>query len=404
MATWEVVKFYYQTFLGASGSTLTASSTLTGTSVNNIYNMLEGDRWEAADTTTPMYITLYLGDLVTNGGFETNSLSPWIGWANAPGAALFATSITNPYAGSFKAWIDVTNGGTGYGDVHFALPNLSVKAGEVFQLSFAAKASVARNIQVRLVDHFTVADLTAEGLQTIAITTNWAVYTITFTITKDNADARYDFLLGSVVSVVSLDEIKMERMADADYLAIAGHNLRSIGASVRLQWSDDGVTYSGYSQDYPSSDGVYLKEFAGAGNHKYWRLRIDGAISAPPKMAICIWGMKTSLDFARASFDPNAEEVKANINIGDTGYLLGIHKRFTERSMKLVFKNASQTLYDKVKDWWNTSGLKNFFVAWEHGNNPNDVFLMRPDTKFNNPLVKRGLYRDITINLKGRKE
>jgi hypothetical protein len=47
--------------------------------------------------------------------------------------------------------------------------------------------------------------------------------------------------------------------------------------------------------------------------------------------------------------------------------------------------------------------MKQFYVAWETANNPDDIFLMRSDGDFNNPLTNGGAYRDITINLKGRK-
>jgi hypothetical protein len=121
-------------------------------------------------------------------------------------------------------------------------------------------------------------------------------------------------------------------------------------------------------------------------------------------MAICIWGDKTELDYATASYDPYAQNVKANVGLSQGGYVTGIHEKYTERSLALRFADADSTLYDKVKSWWDTSGLKNFFVAWETANNPTDVFLMRPDPKFNNPLTNGGAYRNITINLKGRKE
>jgi len=146
-------------------------------------------------------------------------------------------------------------------------------------------------------------------------------------------------------------------------------------------------------------------------------------------MAICIWGLKTTLDYARASFDPNSQEMKANINISGNGYLLGIHRRFTERQMRLAFPDSDSILYAKVKAWWQTSRLNNFFVAWEHANNPNDIFLMHPDVKMDNPIKTGAIIenssplwggtnwgsqnwsdtpgisrRDITITLRGRKE
>jgi len=259
MATWNKIRFYYQTMLGSTSSTLTATSTLAGTAVANIYNMLEGDRWEATDATSPQYLTF-------NGG----------------------------------------------------------------------------------------------GINTY----------------------------------------------DADYLAVIGHNLASIGATIALEHSTTGawageevvaVTYT------PSADTVILQELTAPGAKGHWRLKISGQ-SAAPYMAICIWGLKTELDYARASYDPYGEDVKANVNISASGYLLGIHRQWSERSMTLEFPDSDSTLYTTVKTWWDAVGLNNFFVAWDLANNPNDVWLMHADQQFRNPLTNGGAFRDITIKLKGRKE
>ncbi len=136
---------------------------------------------------------------------------------------------------------------------------------------------------------------------------------------------------------------------------------------------------------------------------RHWRLRMTGHKSAP-YMSICIWGDKTVLDYASASFDPHGQTMQASVNISNTGYLMGVHERYAERSMSLVFRGADAALYGKVSAWWERSGLGNFFVAWERGNNPDDVFLMHPEPRFANPLREGGAYRDINIKLKGRKE
>jgi len=141
----------------------------------------------------------------------------------------------------------------------------------------------------------------------------------------------------------------------------------------------------------------------GSVSRRHWRLRMTGHSSAP-FMNICIWGDKTVLDYASASFDPYDETVQANLNISNTGYLMGVHKRYSERNMSLVFRSADASLYAKVRSWWEKSGLGNFFVAWERGNNPDDVFLMYPDKRFSNPVTNGGVFRDINIKLKGRKE
>jgi len=141
----------------------------------------------------------------------------------------------------------------------------------------------------------------------------------------------------------------------------------------------------------------------GAISKRHWRLKMTGHSSAP-YMKICIWGSKTVLDYAATSFDPYGESVQANVNISNSGHIMGVHTKYTERPISLAFREADTALYEKVRGWWESSGLKNFFLAWERGNNPDDIFLMFPDKRFSNPLKKGGLFRDINIKLKGRKE
>lgn len=65
MADWAKFKFFYDTMLGAAGSTLTATSTeATGDhDVDYIHNWLETNMWEAEDIglADPQYLTLDLG-------------------------------------------------------------------------------------------------------------------------------------------------------------------------------------------------------------------------------------------------------------------------------------------------------------------------------------------------------
>ena len=84
--------------------------------------------------------------------------------------------------------------------------------------------------------------------------------------------------------------------------------------------------------------------------------------------------------------------------------MAGSHTKYIERNITFDFADADTILYDKIAGWWNTSGLKNLFVAHETANRPAAVRLMRPDTRFNNPLANGGAFRDISISLKGRLE
>lgn len=192
----------------------------------------------------------------------------------------------------------------------------------------------------------------------------------------------------------------------ADYLAILGHNLNTIGATITLQYSTDNFAADvndAFTGEAPTSDNVYLKEFTEPAAKRYWRLKITGTLSVAPYLTLCVWGSKTELDWATASFDPYEQEVKAVMGLSYGGYVTGIHTQYTERKLSLKFDDADSTLYNKVKTWWDTQGLKNFFVAWDRTNNPSDVYLMRAEEKFNNPFNATGLYRDISISLTGRK-
>jgi len=217
---------------------------------------------------------------------------------------------------------------------------------------------------------------------------------------------------GAVPMYINYDNVAgAGHTGEADYLVILGHNLNTLNARVTLQYSTDGFTADindAFTGEKPSSDGVYLKEFTNPGPKRYWRLKIEenlggGMLSPVPYMAICIWGLKTELDYASAGFDPYEEEIKANVTRSDTGYVLGVHDKYRERRMTLRFEDADDALYQKIKDWWDGNGLRNFFVAWERGNRPDDVFLMMSEPKFNNPFKMTGR-RDITISLVGRRE
>ena len=196
----------------------------------------------------------------------------------------------------------------------------------------------------------------------------------------------------------------------ADYIAVIGHNLFSDGGSsmamnIRVEFSSDNFSSDinlAFNNTQPTSDDAFVIEFP-AQTARYWRVRTSNAASAV-YMTLCNLGEKTELDYASSSFDPHAQNRKVNQNISYGGYVTGVHEQFIERSMSLSFHDADSTLYAKVKDWIDINGVKNFFVAWDLVNNPTEVFLMRAQSDASNPLTNNGAYRNITINLKGRKQ
>lgn len=196
---------------------------------------------------------------------------------------------------------------------------------------------------------------------------------------------------------------------DADYLILYGHNFNTIGATVVLQYSTDnfaGDINDAFTPEAPSADTVYLKTFTGPGPKRYWRLKITGTLSAAPFIRLAPWGLQTELDFASIAYDPHQQNTNANISETQGLFVSGIHIKSIQRRLSIRFNNKTSVLYDKVATMHDTHGLKQFFIAWELGNYPDEVWFVRPSPNFNNPLRGDGTNtkRNVTLNLVGRKE
>lgn len=391
MATWSKIKFYYNELLSA----LTATSTATTFNVANLLDRLEGTRWEAT-TTADQYITFDAGvgntytadffaiaghnlfsttatlglqwstgtttgsELVTNGAFTSDTTS----WTAS------ASSLASVASGESGNCLEVTNSGAASGSAYQDVAGLTV--GETYKLSAYFKKGTGASGAIKV---GTTSDDDAYGSDTGITDASWTEYTYYFTATETTAR----------ITFVNESEVSSET------------SLFDTATMLIVDWTD---AFTGYT---PTTDKAIVKEFT-TQTKRFWRVKISGTPTAVVSMAICFWGELTELDYATRSFDPYGQKNNANVNISHTGYVLGIHNKFIERNMRLGFSDADSTLYDKINAWIENNGMKNFFVAWEDANNPDDIFLMRPDKTMNNPLVRGGIYRNITIKLIGRKE
>jgi len=195
-----------------------------------------------------------------------------------------------------------------------------------------------------------------------------------------------------------------------DYIVISGHNLGSIGATVKLQYSATGA-WAGEEVDFltnsPTTDAIILLTNPSLSAAKrYWSILITGTPSSAAEMAIAYFGQSVELDYVDVSFDPNRQKRRVDVSITQGGYVTGIHVRYTERMMALQWQPIEIAIHDKIEDLWENNGLKNFVIVWDGTDHAADIFLMRIDENadFNNPFVQGGLYRNVSLNLKGRKQ
>jgi len=218
--------------------------------------------------------------------------------------------------------------------------------------------------------------------------TGWVAWSAAYS----NADPVY-FVMGDVWS-------------DANYGTLVISNYRhSQAATVALEFSNDNFSSDvrqAFTAFVRSGSVAVVKEFASISG-RYSRLKLSG-LKAIPQISLAHWGLRTEMDYADVSYDPDAQEFKGNLNVSETGYLTGVHTKYYERQIDIGFDDADDTLYQLIKTWWLAMGMGCFFVAWEKTNHSADIWIVRPAPKrFKNPLTKGGAYRDINISLLGRR-
>lgn len=196
--------------------------------------------------------------------------------------------------------------------------------------------------------------------------------------------------------------------ATCDYFTLFNHNLNTAGVTVVLQASATGA-WAGEEVDAftpvaPTADTVFHQEFIAPTAVRYWRIHITSATGDAPYIRIASFGELTELDFASAGYDPYQESIKQNVMTTTGGIVAGVHKKYTERPFNIRINDADSALYAKVKTWQDTHEGRQFFLGWETSNNPDDIWLVRSNGRHNNPLQNNSTFRDITLNLTGRKE
>lgn len=241
MATWAKIKLFWQTMLGSTSSTLNASSTATGHDVKNLYNMLLINKWMAANANDPCSIVFDAGgEQVINKDFESGNTAGWSAYIGGAAAATFTASSTTPIAGAYSGYANITNGGA-LSDIQI-YQVISLTAGKAYQVFFKAKASAARVITVKIMQQTAPYNVIKEW--TASLTTSTQSFTYAFTTNSSTNDARIDFYLGGDNNSVWLDDISFGNAHAADFIAIASHNLDTIGGYMLLQQSFDGATYT----------------------------------------------------------------------------------------------------------------------------------------------------------------
>jgi hypothetical protein len=161
----------------------------------------------ATATPTPTPTPIPVTNLLTNGSFDTGSLSPWYFTVHtgASGTAVVdgSTYVSAPY--SVK--INITRSNSNYSYLQLGQNKFPVTKGKTYTLSFRAKASKARN--GKIVVQLGASPYTVSFDKTFSMGTAWATYTYTFKSGVTTANMAVNFNLAQTTGQVWIDTVSI---------------------------------------------------------------------------------------------------------------------------------------------------------------------------------------------------
>lgn len=156
-----------------------------------------------------------VSNMLANGGFE-NGFTGWALINTPPAGAQIAGDTSIVAEGNTSAHITVTTAGTASWQVSLEQASVPLTAGVSYQLQFWARADNPRNITVN--EQGGAPNYAAYGPQTrVAITTNWALYTVSFVATTTANDGRIQFFIGDATGNVWIDGVVLSLAPSALY-------------------------------------------------------------------------------------------------------------------------------------------------------------------------------------------
>lgn len=172
----------------------------------------------------------------------------------------------------------------------------------------------------------------------------------------------------------------------ADALALCGHNLASIGATVSVESSPDNAAWTTRLAAFaPASDYALLRTFASA-TVKWWRITII-APAGIPELAVCFIGARLTLPAPPdAPYIPCEQDSEEESPISEGGFPLATAIKFKPIRTKPSFSNLPRAwVFDTFRPVWEDylSNRSLFFWAWDLATYPNDfVYLAQHVGKY----------------------
>jgi hypothetical protein len=200
--------------------------------------------------------------------------------------------------------------------------------------------------------------------------------------------------------------VDMGAAVNADYWAIAGHNLHLNSGNIKPQYSSDNFSSDIHdfdSQYTPSNGNPYLRKVTQR-NARYFRFLVNSIDVASLIGQLCIGNILELPSGMPAGFIPpslaHSDEVYSNVS--DGGQFIGRSvirngKRFTisqEVILPSWFDNNWQGLYDHIVK-------KPFFFAWDYENYQTDITFCWSDGNIDPPRYSSTVHMNWSMKVRG---
>ena len=187
-----------------------------------------------------------------------------------------------------------------------------------------------------------------------------------------------------------------------DSLFISGHNLNTVvDGFIKWQYSDNGITWIDIVERFNPIDNKSIGlRIPAMRTTRAVRFSVSD-LNALPYIAIAIVTRKTEIDFADL-YDPHRIKKNRNVNRTLHGQVSDITDYYSEHILDLKFSNSSDSVYQKVKKYFNDQPSDVIGAYWEPNFHPHELWPMSLDSdELNAPFVVSGTLRNISIRLKG---
>lgn len=228
-----------------------------------------------------------------------------------------------------------------------------------------------------------------------------------------------DWRIGTVYSWVSSATTSpaylqaQKASATCNFCVIGGHNLKTAGATITIQYGTDGTSWSD-AATFAATDWVdeYPIPISFTSQTKeYWRVNLakGGGFSAAPRISVLTLGQKLELPTTPPDMDPYAEEPMTDWTENEAGAFLGANYRFRRKEFTIDAPEAGWTQADFFqvsgrnfdRDFMVHARKKPFWFVYDVDTDSRLVFLCHINGAVSSPWVKVKTRRGLSLPVVG---